>query len=99
MDQGLLADLNNNEEMGKLLYEATKRIRDMGIYVANTPPLSDETKEYLLRLGEVLGLQWVFDLDGISNENESVSVARKIPMIHKVGWQTFAGKMKRSSGT
>lgn len=85
MDQGLIADLcednndptQNKENIARLLYEATKRIREMGIYVANTPPMTLETKEYLRALGELLGLQWEFDLDGISDENISVSVARK----------------------
>ena len=82
MDQGLIADLcasagDNREAIARLLLEASKRIRDMGIYVANTPPLSDETKDYLTKLGKLLGLQWEFDLDGISDSNLCVSVARK----------------------
>lgn len=87
MDQGLIADLlsdsdssfdsKSKENIARLLYEATKRIREMGVYVANTPPMSIETKEYLSNLGQLLGLQWEFDLDGISDENLSVSVARK----------------------
>lgn len=95
MDQGLLADLcantsGNKEDMARLLYEATKRIKDCGIYVASTPPLSSEAKEHLSNLGQSLGLQWVFDLDGISDENLTVSVARKyfkdeLPP----GWQSF----------
>lgn len=97
MDQGLISDLcsstgenSNMEDVARLLYEATKRIRDGGIYVANTPPLSSETKEYLTTLGQTLGLQWVFDMDGISDEKLSVSVARKyfnkeLPP----GWQSF----------
>lgn len=65
------------EDVARLLHEATRRIRDNGIYVANTPPMSSETKEYLRMLGKVLGLQWEFDLDGISDGRLSVSVARK----------------------
>lgn len=81
MDRGLMADLcasgNDRENLGRLLWEATKRIRENGIYVANTPPLSSEMKEYLTVLGKWLGLQWEFDLDGISDTDISVNVARK----------------------
>ncbi|KAL7543776.1 hypothetical protein ACHAXR_013080 [Thalassiosira sp. AJA248-18] len=100
VDQGLIADLlggtaasNNKEDMGRLLWEATKRIKDMGIYVASTPPLSDETKEYLTKLGQLLGLQWVFDLDGISDSNLSVNVARYSKYLKDElppGWQSFS---------
>lgn len=98
MDQGLIADLcanhnngkENKEDMARLLYQATRRISDGGIYVANTPPLSSRTREYLKELGLLLGLQWEFHLDGISDEDSSVSVARKyfkdeLPP----GWQSF----------
>jgi len=99
MDQGLIADLcasadmNDNkakEDMARLLYEATKRIREMGIYVANTPPMSEETKEYLNNLGQLLGLQWEFTLDGISDEKKTVSVARKFGSVPTIGWQKMA---------
>ncbi|KAL7525539.1 hypothetical protein ACHAWF_001408 [Thalassiosira exigua] len=100
MDQGIMADLcasmdsnvdsSNREEMARLLFEATKRVREMGIYVANTPPMTSATKDYLNSLGEVLGLQWEFDLDGISDKNLSVSVARKFGTCPAVGWQTFS---------
>lgn len=105
MDQGVIAnlcaDLSNeisdssecNLDMARLLYEATKRLRDMGIYVATTPPLSARTKECLMEMGESFGLQWEFDLDGISDENQVVSVARKhyageLPP----GWQSFRSR-------
>eukprot|EP00584_Thalassiosira_punctigera_P018424 CAMPEP_0172550980 /NCGR_PEP_ID=MMETSP1067-20121228/34490_1 /TAXON_ID=265564 ORGANISM="Thalassiosira punctigera, Strain Tpunct2005C2" /NCGR_SAMPLE_ID=MMETSP1067 /ASSEMBLY_ACC=CAM_ASM_000444 /LENGTH=330 /DNA_ID=CAMNT_0013338687 /DNA_START=229 /DNA_END=1221 /DNA_ORIENTATION=- len=100
MDQGLIADLvasvdvnggdKVKEDLARLLYEATRRIREMGVYVANTRPMSSETKEYLRTLGDVLGLQWEFDLDGISDENQSVSVARKFGLCPTIGWQTLA---------
>ncbi|EJK51407.1 hypothetical protein THAOC_29419, partial [Thalassiosira oceanica] len=101
MDRGLLAGLfgsgggegNEEEDVARLLYQATRRLRDCGIYVASTPPLSQKAKEYLTRAGERLGLQWVFDLDGISDDKASVSVARKyfkdeLPP----GWQSFWAK-------
>ena len=89
------ADENNKEEVGRLLWEATKRIKDMGIYTMSTPPLSESTKQYLTELGGILGLQWVFDLDGISDENLSVSVARyseclKDEYEFPKGWQSFS---------
>ena len=103
MDKGVLADLcasadedsssndyKNKKDMARLLYEATKRIREQGIYVANTAPMSIETKEYLSKLGEYLGLQWEFDLDGISDDNLSVSVARKFGSCPIIGWQSMA---------
>ena len=98
MDRGLLAGLfgsdggerSEEKDAARLLYEATRRLRDCGIYVASTPPLSQRAKEYLTRAGERLGLQWVFDLDGISDDKVSVNVARKyfkdeLPP----GWQSF----------
>lgn len=89
------ADTNNKEEVGRLLWEATKRIKDMGIYTMSTPPLSESTKQYLTELGGILGLQWVFDLDGISDDNLSVSVARyseclKDEYEFPKGWQSFS---------
>jgi len=101
MDEGLIADLvmtksdngnsnKNMQDIARLMFEATKRIREMGIYVANTQPMSSETKQYLQQLGDFLGLQWEFDLDGISDENLSVSVARKFGSCPEIGWQTMA---------
>jgi hypothetical protein len=103
MDEGLIADLvqsqstafkdissKNKQDVARLLLHATKRIREMGIYVANTSPMTLDTKEYLENLGEMLGLQWEFDLDGISDENSSVSVARKFGSCPNIGWQTLA---------
>ena len=103
MDKGVMADLctsiddddssnnyKNKKDMARLLYEATRRIRECGIYVANTPPMSSETKEYLNKLGEYLGLQWEFDLDGISDDQLSVSVARKFGSCPTIGWQSMA---------
>ncbi len=95
-DRGIAADEHTNksrEEMSRLLFEATKRIREMGIFVTQTPgPLSDETKEYLTKVGDMLGLQWVFALDGISDETQSVNVARYSQWMRDElppGWQAF----------
>lgn len=88
------ASAKNREEMGRLLWEATKRLSDMGIYVANTRgPLDEDTKEYLTTLGKLLGIQWVFDLDGISDENQSVNVGRYSKYLRDElppGWQSFS---------
>lgn len=106
MDQGLMSDLlsastddsdndrKNKEDMARLLQQSSLRLREMGVYVANTPPMSPKTKEYLSYLGEILGLQWEFDLDGISDDNKSVSVARKFGTCPTIGWQTMARLIK-----
>jgi hypothetical protein len=83
-------EYKSKKDMARLLYEATKRIRECGVYVTNTAPMSNETKEFLSQLGDYLGLQWEFDLDGISDENVSVSVARKFGSCPTIGWQTMA---------
>ena len=68
----------NNENVGRLLLEVTKRIREHVVYVMQTNgPLPQESKQYLERMGELLGLQWQFELDGISDNEICVNVARK----------------------
>lgn len=82
-DPGLLDTLlfeNKNEhDVGLLLLEATSHIREFGVYICVTKqPLSTETQQYLQNMGALLGMQWRFHLDEISNETHgSVSVARK----------------------
>lgn len=83
-------EYKSKKDMARLLYASTKRLRECGVYVTNTAPMSNETKEFLSQLGEYLGLQWEFDLDGISDENVSVSVARKFGSCPTIGWQTMA---------
>ena len=93
MDRGVMAALQSslssiegagelsaeyNQNVGRLLLEVTKRIREHGVYVMQTNgPLPESSKQYLLRMGELLGLQWQFELDGISDDNVCVNVARK----------------------
>ena len=61
-----------------LMQEANQAIREFGIYVAITnEPVPSHAKEYLSAMGEVMGLEWTFDLDGLSNDDYCVSVARK----------------------
>lgn len=62
-----------------LLLEASRRLREHGVYVVTTQsgvmPL--HMKVYLENSGKLLGMEWKFDLDGISDDGMSVSVARK----------------------
>ena len=89
LDKGLMSQLlvlpneQSQEQCTQLLYEGTKRLREMGVYIYQGRRLDDETKEYLTNIGNSLGLQWEFDLDGISDDNVSVSVARKYGTIKK----------------
>lgn len=65
-------------ELHSLMQEANKAIREFGIYVAITSEsVPSYAKEYLSAMGEIVGLEWTFDLDGLSNEDYCVSVARK----------------------
>ena len=65
-------------ELHSLMQEANDAIREFGIYVAITDgPVPGHAKEYLVAMGEVMGMEWKFELDGLSNEDVCVSVARK----------------------
>jgi len=65
-------------ELCELMQKANLAIREFGIYVAITETtIPTYGKEYLRAMGDVMGLEWTFDLDGLSNEKYSVSVARK----------------------
>lgn len=67
-------------ELHALMQQASRAIREHGIYVAVTDRLLPEhAKEYLTVIGKAVGMQWKFDLDGISSDEKgiSVSVARK----------------------
>ena len=64
-------------DLVKLMTEATHAIREFGIYVAITnKSIPDSTKQYLDRMGEIVGMEWMYDLDGLSKEGYSVNVAR-----------------------
>ena len=59
-----------------LLHEATAALREHGIYVVTTQQaLSPEQKLQLERCSP--GLEWQFDLDGISDQQTVVSVGRR----------------------
>ena len=84
LDRGLMNELLHSSpgkeaDVGLLLLEATRRIREHGVYVLITRPgaLSSTMKEFLVDMGIVLGLQWRFDLDGISDDEINVTVARR----------------------
>ena len=65
-------------DLVKLMAEATQSIREFGIYVAITnEPIPIHAKGYLDSVGEIMGLEWTYDLDGLTKEGYSVSVARK----------------------
>jgi len=65
-------------DLYELMQKANLAIREFGIYVAITEiSIPGHAKEYLVAMGEVMGLEWTFDLDGLSNDEYSVSVARK----------------------
>jgi hypothetical protein len=78
VDQGLLgAVLHSEETVQELLLEASVALREHGIYVLVTGTLSDETKALLEGISLEAGLEWQFELDGISDEASQVSVARR----------------------
>jgi hypothetical protein len=78
LDHGLLDELMLLQQPTTLLLEATRQIREHGVYIALTrQPWDTSSKQYLQNMGDLLGLQWQFDLDGISDNDVTVSVARK----------------------
>jgi hypothetical protein len=78
VDQGLLsAVLINEETVRELLLEAAVALREHGIYVLVTQSLADETRSMLQSMSLDTGLEWQFELDGISDETSQVSVARR----------------------
>jgi hypothetical protein len=82
VDQGLMDKVlkleNNHEVVRELLEEAAIAIREYGIYVLVTNGLlTTETRTLLEDCGNKVGMEWEFELDGISNDLEVVSVARR----------------------
>lgn len=81
LDQGLMNDilLNGADDAAvlDLCIKASLAIREHGIYVFVTGRLSELMKAQLQEIGQSVGLDWQFDLDGISDKDVSVSVARK----------------------
>ena len=65
-------------DLVELIHRATVHTREFGIYVALTDgPIPECARSYLDSMGEIVGMEWTYDLDGISTEDKCVSVARK----------------------
>eukprot|EP00536_Pseudo-nitzschia_multiseries_P003202 jgi/Psemu1/301820/fgenesh1_kg.47_\ len=83
MDRVLAIDNNNNNLMEKtvceLLGEAAVAMKEFGIYVlvTKTKVLTDDARRLLEQYGLESGFEWEFELDGISDERQVVSVARR----------------------
>lgn len=81
VDKGLmdriLALENSHETVRELLEEAAIAIKDLGIYVLLTKDLTEDSRKILEDFGRKTGLEWQFELDGISDGNQVVSVARR----------------------
>lgn len=81
VDQGLLDRIlpleNSHETVHELLEEAAIAIKDLGIYVLVTKELTEESRKILDDYGLKAGLEWQFELDGISDDTQVVSVARR----------------------
>jgi len=81
VDQGLmdriLALENSDETVRELMEEAAVAIKDLGIYVLVTKELTEDSRRVLEEYGLKAGLEWQFELDGISDDTQVVSVARR----------------------
>lgn len=81
VDQGLmdriLALENSHKTICELLEEAAIAIKDLGIYVLVTKDLTEDSRRILEEYGLKAGLEWTFELDGISDDTQIVSVARR----------------------
>jgi len=65
-------------DLVELIHRATVHTREFGIYVALTDcPIPEYARSYLDSMGQVVGMEWTYDLDGISTKEKCVSVARK----------------------
>ena len=63
-------------DLVKLMQEANQAIREYGMYVAVTDTtIPDYAQGYAM--GKVMGMEWCYDLDGLSKEGYSVGAARK----------------------
>jgi len=86
-------------DLVKLLNEASKAIRELGIYVSITnEEVPDYAKQYLDAMGEMIGMEWSYDLDGLSKEGYHVSVARKY-FAGGVNFDPFSGNKSDDNDT
>ena len=78
-----------------LLQQATHLLKEHGIYIVRTDAtLPPHVQEYLCEVGAMLGLQWQFGLDGLSNHNQVVSVARKYFTGEMPSWGKLSTHLK-----
>mmetsp|Transcript_17969 Transcript_17969/g.41231 ORF Transcript_17969/g.41231 Transcript_17969/m.41231 type:complete len:302 (-) Transcript_17969:75-980(-) len=81
MDRVLALDNNNNnlkeKTVRELLEEASVAMKEFGIYVLVTKTLTEDSRRLLEQYGLESGFEWQFELDGISDETQVVSVARR----------------------
>lgn len=88
-------DKDNADVVREWVLEAATAIREHGIYVLVTTKahLPSRVQQLLSDLGEEAGLEWHFELDGISNDQQVVSVARR----YCTGAMPKVGKLSRYS--
>jgi len=81
VDQGLMDRIlaldSSHKTVRELLEEAAIAIKDLGIYVLVTKDLTEDSRKVLKDYGLMVGLEWQFELDGISDDTQVVSVARR----------------------
>jgi hypothetical protein len=78
VDQGLLGSvLDQPEQVKQLLREAAIALREYGIYVLTTHDLTKQHQTLLESLTNDCGLEWQFELAGVSDDCTQVSVARR----------------------
>lgn len=80
MDRVLALDTTNidaKQTVRELLGEAAVAMKEFGIYVLVTKTLEEDSRRLLERYSHEAGLEWQFELDGISNDSRVVSVARR----------------------
>lgn len=85
---------SNQQAVRDLVFEAATAIREHGIYVLVTQTgLSPATKQLLENASLEAGLEWAFELDGISDDHQQqfVSVARRF----NTGVMPKVGKLSR----
>lgn len=114
VDQGLMesilaVDNYDEETIQGLVFDAANAIREHGIYVVVTSTMAESTRNLIEKYSLEAGLEWDFILDGISNDEQVVSVARRfnngaMPKMPK-GWMSryqakpFGGKLEKLLGT
>lgn len=92
VDQGLLGSvLDDPSQVRSLLLEAATALREHGIYVLSTSHFQPRHRTLLEELTHDCGLEWEFELDGISDETQQVSVARRF----NAGAMPSVGKLSR----